>query len=93
MLALMPAIFTCHGSWMVTGLTLAISMVTAAMSIAIGAEPIWVTEENDLLEFAVMYFWRIGYSSVTLRIPTSFCYRSEWKPSLTHNRASFRTTI
>ena len=32
---------------------LAISMVTAAMSIAIGAEPIWVTEENDLLEFAV----------------------------------------
>ena len=28
-------------------------MVTAAMSIAIGAEPIRVTEENDLLEFAV----------------------------------------
>ena len=49
----MPAIFTRHGSWMVTGLTLAISMVTAAMLIAIGAEPIWVTEENDLLEFAV----------------------------------------
>ena len=53
MLAPMPTIFTCHGSWMVTGLTLAISMVTAAMSIAIGAEPIWVTEENDLLEFTV----------------------------------------
>ena len=49
----MPAIFMCYGSWMVTGLTLAISMVTTAMSIAIGAEPIWVTEENDLLEFAV----------------------------------------
>ena len=28
-------------------------MVTAAMSIAIGAEPIRVTEENDILEFAV----------------------------------------
>ena len=28
-------------------------MVTAAMLIAIGAEPIRVTEENDLLEFAV----------------------------------------
>ena len=28
-------------------------MVTAAMSIAIGAEPIRVTEKNDLLEFAV----------------------------------------
>ena len=28
-------------------------MVTLAMSIAIGAEPIRVTEENDLLEFAV----------------------------------------
>ena len=28
-------------------------MVTVAMSIAIGAEPIRVTEENDLLEFAV----------------------------------------
>ena len=49
----MPAIFTCYGSWMVTGLTLAISMVTAAMLIAIGAEPIRVTEENDLLEFTV----------------------------------------
>ena len=49
----MPAIFMCYGSWMVTGLTLAISMVTSAMSIAIGAEPIRVTEENDLLEFAV----------------------------------------
>ena len=43
----------CYGSWMVTGLTLAISMVTSAMSIAIGAEPIRVTEENNLLEFAV----------------------------------------
>ena len=49
----MPAIFMRYGSWMVTGLTLAISMVTVAMSIAIGAEPIRVTEENDLLEFAV----------------------------------------
>ena len=28
-------------------------MVTAAMSIAIGAEPIQVTEENDLLEFII----------------------------------------
>ena len=49
----MPAIFRRYGSWMVTALTLAISMVTLAMSIAIGAEPIRVTEENDLLEFAV----------------------------------------
>ena len=49
----MPAIFMRYGSWMVTGLTLAISMVTAAMSIAIGQEPIRITEENDLLEFAV----------------------------------------
>ena len=38
---------------MVTGLTLAISMVTVAMSIAIGQEPTQITEENDLLEFAV----------------------------------------
>ena len=38
---------------MVTGLTLATSMVTAAMPIAIGQEPIRITEENDLLEFAV----------------------------------------
>ena len=52
-LAPMPAIFTHYGSWMVTGLTLAISMVTAAMSIAIGQEPIQITEENDLLEFAI----------------------------------------
>ena len=44
----MPAIFMRYGSWMVTGLTL-----TAAMSIAIGQEPTWITEENDLLEFAV----------------------------------------
>ena len=49
----MPAIFMRYGSWMVTGLMLAISMVTAAMSIAIGQEPTWITEENDLLEFAV----------------------------------------
>ena len=49
----MPAIFTRYGSWMVTGLTLVISMVTAAMSIAIGQEPTRITEENDLLEFAV----------------------------------------
>ena len=28
-------------------------MVTAAMLIAIGQEPTWITEENDLLEFAV----------------------------------------
>ena len=49
----MPAIFTRYGFWMVTGLMLAISMVTVAMSIAIGAEPIQVTEEYDLLEFAV----------------------------------------
>ena len=49
----MPAIFTRYGSWMVTGLALAISMVTAAMSIAIGQEPTRITEENDLLEFAV----------------------------------------
>ena len=49
----MPAIFMRYGSWMVTGLTLAISMVTAAMSIAIGQELIRITEENDLLEFAV----------------------------------------
>ena len=28
-------------------------MVTSAMSIAIGAEPIQVTEENDLLEFTI----------------------------------------
>ena len=49
----MPAIFTRYGSWMVTGLTLAISMVTAAMLIAIGQEPTWITEENDLLEFTV----------------------------------------
>ena len=53
MLAPMPAIFTRYGSWMVTGLTLAISMVTAAMLIAIGQEPTRITEENDLLEFAV----------------------------------------
>ena len=52
-LALMPAIFTCYGSWMVTGLTLAISMVTVAMSIAIGQEPTRISEENDLLEFTV----------------------------------------
>ena len=52
-LAPMPTIFTCYGSWMVTGLMLAISMVTTAMLIAIGAEPIQVTEENNLLEFAV----------------------------------------
>ena len=39
----MPTIFMRYGFWMVTGL----------MSIAIGAEPIRVTEENDLLEFAV----------------------------------------
>ena len=32
---------------------LAIFMVTSAMSIAIGAEPIQVTEENDLLEFTI----------------------------------------
>ena len=51
----MPAIFTHYGSWMVTGLMLAISMVTAAMSIAIGQEPIWVTEENDLLEFTITF--------------------------------------
>ena len=38
---------------MVTGLMLAISMVTAAMLIAIGQEPTRITEENDLLEFAV----------------------------------------
>ena len=49
----MPAIFTRYGSWMVTGLTLAISMVTVAMSIAIGQEPTRITEENDLLEFTV----------------------------------------
>ena len=49
----MPAIFTHYGSWMITGLTLAISMVTAAMSIAIGQEPTRITEENNLLEFAV----------------------------------------
>ena len=49
----MPAIFMRYGSWMVTGLTLAISMVTAAMSISIGQELIRITEENDLLEFAV----------------------------------------
>ena len=42
-----------YDSWMVTGLTLAISMVTAAMSIAIGQEPTRITEENNLLEFAV----------------------------------------
>ena len=53
MLAPMPAIFTRYGSWMVTGLTLAISMVTVAMSIAIGQEPTRITEKNDLLEFAV----------------------------------------
>ena len=53
MLAPMPAIFTCYGSWMVTGLTLVISMVSAAMSIAIEQEPIRITEENDLLEFAI----------------------------------------
>ena len=52
-LAPMPAIFTHYGSWMVTGLTLAISMVTAAMSIAIGQEPTRITEENDLLEFTI----------------------------------------
>ena len=55
MLALMPTIFTHYGSWLVTGLMLAISMVTSAMLIAIGAEPIQVTEENDLLEFAVAF--------------------------------------
>ena len=42
---------------------LAISMVTSAMSIAIGAEPIWVTEENNLLEFAItsgeLVIWRL----------------------------------
>ena len=63
MLAPMPAIFICYGSWLITGLTLAISLVTSAMVIAIGAEPIWVTEENDLLEFAVasgeLVIWRL----------------------------------
>ena len=55
MLAPMSAIFTHYGSWLVTGLMLAISMVTLAMLIAIqvGAEPIQVTEENNLLEFAI----------------------------------------
>ena len=32
---------------------LAVSMVTVAMLIAIGQEPTQITEENDLLEFAV----------------------------------------
>ena len=53
MLAPMPTIFTRYGSWLVTGLTLAVSMVTVAMSIAIGQEPTRITEENNLLEFAV----------------------------------------
>ena len=38
-------------------------------------------------------FWRVGYSSVTLWISTSFCYRSEWKPSHIYDHASFRTTF
>ena len=49
----MPIIFTRYGSWMVTGLTLALSMVTAAMTIAFGATPFWVTGEDELLEFTV----------------------------------------
>ena len=49
----MPVIFTRYGSWMVTGLTLAISMVIAAMTIAFAAEPFRVTGEDKLLEFAV----------------------------------------
>ena len=52
-LALMPTIFTHYGSWLVTGLMLAISIVTSVMSIAIGAESIWVTEEINLLEFTI----------------------------------------
>ena len=28
-------------------------MVTVAMSIAIGQEPTWITEENDLIEFTI----------------------------------------
>ena len=38
---------------MVTGLTLALSMVTAAMTIAFGATPFRVTGEDELLEFTV----------------------------------------
>ena len=53
MLTPMPVIFTRYGSWMVTGLTLALSMVTAAMTIAFGATPFWVTGEDELLEFTV----------------------------------------
>ena len=37
--------------------------------------------------------WRVGYLAITLRIPTSLCYRSEWKPSLSNDCASSRTTI
>ena len=49
----MPAIFLRYGSWLVTGFALVLSMVAAAMSIAIGQEPTRITEENDLLEFTV----------------------------------------
>ena len=48
----MPAIFMRYGSWLVTGFALVISMVAAALSIAVGAEPIRV--DGNELEFAVI---------------------------------------
>ena len=47
----MPAIFMRYGSWLVTGFALVMSMVAAALSIAIGADPIRI--DGDELEFAV----------------------------------------
>ena len=48
----MPAIFMRYGSWLVTGFALVISMVAAALSIAVGADPIRI--DGNELEFAVI---------------------------------------
>jgi hypothetical protein len=47
----MPSIFLRYGSWLVTGMTLVISMVAAAMVTAISGTI--MVEEDELLQFAV----------------------------------------
>jgi hypothetical protein len=47
----MPLIFLRHGSWLVTGMTLVISLIAAVMVTAISGTVI--VEEDELLQFAV----------------------------------------
>jgi hypothetical protein len=49
--SVMPSIFLRYGSWLVTGMTLVMSLITAVMVTAISGTVI--VEEDELLQFAV----------------------------------------